>query len=177
MKSDLQIKFLSFMTGRKKGEGFTLIELLVVIIIIGILAAIALPSFLNQANKAKQSEAKQYVGTIVRTQQAYFLENSEFASTLAELGKPVAAETTNYTYAIPAPTATGVTVTGTPSKEALKGYTGGTIITTGGANSEATSFGAICEANASGKTAPKSPAFDATTGKPSCEAGKVLGAK
>jgi type II secretory pathway pseudopilin PulG len=55
-----------------------LIELLVVIIIIGILAAIALPSFLNQANKAKQSEAKTYVGSMNRGQQAYFLENDTF---------------------------------------------------------------------------------------------------
>ena len=44
-------------------QGFTLIELLVVILIIGILAAIALPSFLNQKSKANDASAK----TLVRT--------------------------------------------------------------------------------------------------------------
>jgi type IV pilus assembly protein PilA len=180
MKSDLQIKFLSFLTGRKKGEGFTLIELLVVIIIIGILAAIALPSFLNQANKAKQSEAKQYVGTLVRTQQAYYLENTEFTTSLDALGKPVATDTTNYSYTMTAAAtnSTAVAVLGTAKKTALKGYAGASWISNGGASSEATSFGSVCEANIAGVTVPTPPTFDLTTGVAACGTlGKVLGSK
>ena len=45
----------------RKAEGFTLIELLIVIIIIGILAAIAIPMFLNQRDKAKDAAVKEGV--------------------------------------------------------------------------------------------------------------------
>ncbi|OBQ26060.1 MAG: pesticin, partial [Aphanizomenon flos-aquae MDT14a] len=87
MKTELKAKFLQHLVGKKKDDqGFTLIELLVVIIIIGILSAIALPSFLNQAKKARQSEAKTYVGSMNRGQQAFYTENDAFTSSVDAMG-------------------------------------------------------------------------------------------
>jgi prepilin-type N-terminal cleavage/methylation domain-containing protein len=81
-------------------QGFTLIELLVVIIIIGILAAIALPSFLSQANKARFAEAKAFVGTMSRLQQAYYLERQSFTSDITKLGLGANLSSSSFTYSI-----------------------------------------------------------------------------
>lgn len=66
-------------------EGFTLIELLVVVIVIGILSAIALPNLLAQTGKARETEAKNNLSAVGRSQQAYFFQRGTFADTLAKL--------------------------------------------------------------------------------------------
>ncbi|WP_304522435.1 type II secretion system protein [Actinotalea sp. Marseille-Q4924] len=59
---------------REKDQGFTLIELLVVMIIIGILAAIAIPVFLSQREKARDTSTKADLSTVGKEIAAYYVE-------------------------------------------------------------------------------------------------------
>lgn len=63
---------------RKNEEGFTLIELMIVVAIIGILAAIAIPNFVNYQLKAKTAEAKVNLGAISTSQEAYRAEEDTY---------------------------------------------------------------------------------------------------
>jgi type IV pilus assembly protein PilA len=66
---------------RRRGEeGFTLIELLVVVIIIGLLAAIAIPAFLGQRNKANDAAAKSLVRNGATAMEAYFSDGNTYAA-------------------------------------------------------------------------------------------------
>ncbi|WPF90080.1 type IV pilin-like G/H family protein [Cyanobacterium aponinum AL20118] len=59
-------------------QGFTLIELMVVMIIAGILASIAIPTFVNQTGKAREAEVKNTLGNINRSQLAFHWEQRRF---------------------------------------------------------------------------------------------------
>lgn len=63
----------------KSSKGFTLIELMIVVVIIGILAALAIPRFMRSTTKAKQSEARQLLKQVYTMQRAYRQENDNYA--------------------------------------------------------------------------------------------------
>lgn len=133
MKAQLTAKYLQFLSKKNKNQnaGFTLIELLVVIIIIGILSAIALPSFLNQSAKARASEARTNVGAMNRSQQTYYLESQKFSDTVDKLGIGVK-DTPNYAYEIVATTPETAAINKAKSlNKDLKGHIGG-VFSVGG---------------------------------------------
>jgi type IV pilus assembly protein PilA len=95
-------------------KGFTLIELLVVILIIGILAAIAIPAFLNQRGKAYDAAAKSQVKTAQTAEETYATDhNGTYSGALSDL---TAIEPTL------GDTGTGSTL-GTPTANGTTGYT------------------------------------------------------
>jgi prepilin-type N-terminal cleavage/methylation domain-containing protein len=80
-------------------KGFTLIELLIVVVIIGILAAIAIPKFANTKEKAYVASMKSDLRNLITADEAYFSDNnSTYAATITAMG-------TNYR------ASSGVTVT------------------------------------------------------------------
>jgi type IV pilus assembly protein PilA len=108
-------------------KGFTLIELLIVVVIIGILAAIAIPKFANTKEKAFVASMKSDLRNLITAQEAYFSDNnSMYAQGTANLG-------TNFS-ASPGITVTlgGVTGTGWKATATSTSTTKTCFITLGG---------------------------------------------
>jgi len=70
---------------KKNEKGFTLIELMIVIAIIGILAAIAIPQFSAYRKRSYNSSAQSDVRNLATSQEAYYVDESTYASTYSRL--------------------------------------------------------------------------------------------
>ncbi len=95
-------------------KGFTLIELLVVILIIGILAAIALPAFLGQRSKGQDASAKSAARNLVSAVESFYATNQTYvgAATDNDITQSGVNGTGNGQASVTASTATGYTIVG-----------------------------------------------------------------
>ena len=71
---------------KSRSKGFTLIELLIVVVIIGILAAIAIPKFANTKEKAYIASMKSDLRNLVTAEEAYFADSIKYSTTLGAGG-------------------------------------------------------------------------------------------
>ncbi|MES1933455.1 type IV pilus biogenesis protein PilE [Salinisphaera shabanensis T35B1] len=84
----------------KKLAGFTLIELMITVAIVGILAAIAYPSYLNQVRQSRRADAQSALLQAANRQERFFTTQYSYATTLEELGMTPETENEAYTLSI-----------------------------------------------------------------------------
>jgi type IV pilus assembly protein PilA len=139
-----------------------------------ILAAIAF-SFVTSCGsppKAKESEAKQYIGSMNRGQQAKYAEDGAFSNSINALGLGIKTQTTNYKYSISATknAAFSYAVSIRETKD-FKSYVGAVFLVpvSQAANKEKTTVSILCAANSPGNTQPPDPILQ--NGNPVCAAG------
>jgi len=70
----------------RRERGFTLLELMIAVIIVGVLASIALPSYQNSIIKGNRASAQSFLMDIAQKEQQYLLDNRAYTATLSDLG-------------------------------------------------------------------------------------------
>ena len=91
-----------------RAAGFTLIELVVVMVVIGILAAIAIPNYGEYVQRGYRASAQAYISDLASRQAQFFIDRRRYADTVAALNVPAPAEIANrYTVTVEVQLTTG----------------------------------------------------------------------
>ncbi|MEG4107849.1 type IV pilin-like G/H family protein [Microcoleus sp. S13_C5] len=141
---------------------------------IGAIGAIALASFLNTSNTPMISEAKIYVSSMNKAQQAHFAEKNAFSSSVKDLGIDLKTETTNYKYSVRATKKAAFNYAVAKEKN-LKSYVGGVFLVLpknfepNAAKEEITTTFILCRADFPGTRKPAEPTYE--NGKIACGQG------
>ena len=143
---------------------------------IGVIGAIALPSFMGASNRGKNKteEAKQYVSSMSKGQQAYFAENNAFSSSVKALGIGIKTETRNFKYSIRATKKAAFNYAVAKGNN-LKSYVGGVFVVPAknfepnAAKEEITTTYILCVADFTGPIKPAEPTYE--NGKSACGKG------
>lgn len=101
--------------GCRRESGFTLIELMITVVVVGLLAAIAVPSYQRYAVRAKRAEAKAALMDLAAREERFYANQMQFAA-LADLGVSATTEQGYYTLSVALTNAAqGFTATATPT--------------------------------------------------------------
>ncbi|MEG5081224.1 type IV pilin-like G/H family protein [Microcoleus sp. AT8-B4] len=141
---------------------------------IGVISAIALPSFLNTSHSCRIPEAKQYVSSMNKGQQAYFAEKNAFSSSVDALGLGIKTETTHFKYSIRATKKAAFNYAVAKGNN-FKSYVGGVFLVPAknfepnAAKEDITTTSILCEADSPGTIQPAEPTYE--NGKIACGKG------
>jgi type IV pilus assembly protein PilA len=111
---------------RQSMRQHSLLKITTGLVITGATFAIALTPAQAQTDgtRARQSEGRQYVTAMLRSQAAFYLENTKFSGNFQELGNPIKASTSSYRYKIAQPGSDFVQINAIPQIKGLKAYIG-----------------------------------------------------
>ena len=151
-------------------------EWLVLLMVIGVFVGIVRSSFLNKVRNIKQVEAREYVSSINKGQQAYFAEKTVFSTSVKALGIGIKTETENYKYSL-LTTKKATFNYGVSKQKDFKSYVGGVFaipakkFDSNHSKNKITTTSILCKADSAGTIKPPEPTNQ--NGKIACATGTM----